>query len=208
MRLVVARGSSSANLKCQSSADDMMSKNLGLVEWMLNRSREADIPEGALQLRNFALVTLSKRDNRRLQSAKKIEKELTQKDLLPDGMQISINVTQHCWCLTRTAPRGSTRCRRKRDAQNPNKRFGFLVGLAAPPRPTDKLKAISSMLLLLLTSVGLFLTRRRRKHACSTRRRRASGLPRCCRRLFRLHRETGWRVRATPSDLLLATKGC
>lgn len=111
-----------------------MSKNLGLVEWMLNRSREADIPEGAPQLRNFALVTLSKRDNRRLQSAKKIEKELTQKDLLPDGMQISINVTQHCWCLTRTAPRGSTRCRRKRDAQNPNKRFGFLVGLAAPLR--------------------------------------------------------------------------
>jgi hypothetical protein len=187
-----------------------MSKNLGLVEWMLNRSREADIPEGAPQLRNFALVTLSKRDNRRLQSAKKIEKELTQKDLLPDGMQISINVTQHCWCLTRTAPRGSTRCRRKRDAQNPNKRFGFLVGLAARPskrqgRPTRLFRICCYFL---LTSVGLFLTRRRRNHACSTRRRRASGLPRCCRQLFRLHRETGWRVRATPSDLLLATKGC
>lgn len=58
LRLVVARGISSANLKCQSSADDMMSKNLGLIEWMLNRSRQADIPEGAPQLRNSATSRL------------------------------------------------------------------------------------------------------------------------------------------------------
>jgi hypothetical protein len=41
--------------------------------------------------------------------------------------------------------------------------------------------------------------------------RKLSSLPQVCHAVvvdFRLRRETGWRVRATPSDLLLATKGC
>lgn len=186
-----------------------MSKNLGLIEWMLNRSREADIPEGAPRLRNSATSRLWRSRSAtstgcRVRRRRRGTDE--KKGLLPDAVHIKIDVAR---CLTRMVSRGSTRCRRKRDAQNPNKRFGFLVGLAAPPRPTDKLKAISSMLILSPHICWAVLYHATGKRARSTMRK-LGNLPQVCHARHRISAvpQDGWRFKASPSGPFLAMRRC